>query len=117
MKKFLLLFIVFAAAGVVFTACSPEKKDRLSADTAAVSIDPVNPDTMSVGETVQFVVLVRNNGVDVNRGADWSVEPESLGSCSPKSGKTTMFTASTAGSGKITADVGGIKKQVDITVQ
>jgi len=119
LSLFSLLLVFASTAGIIFTACSHENKNRLSTNTATVSIDPINPGTIAPGASVQFSAIVRNNGNDVNTGVNWTCEPSTLGAFNPNGVKVTTFTAAqttTTVYGTITADAGGIRNSVNIIV-
>src|SRR5262249_47169614 len=83
---------------------------------ASLSVTPGSA-TVSVGATQRYTA----NGADsygnaVTVSPSWSTSP-ALGSFSPNPGNTSTFTASTRGSGTVTATVGSLTAASTLTVQ
>jgi hypothetical protein len=113
MRKYLLLLLCLSMAAV--SACT-SKKDRLTADTLVISIDPSSV-SVSTGAAKNLTAICKSaklNNVDITPA--WTVD-SGLGTFNPTSGKTTTFTAGTAvGTGKIYATYSGVIGSVNVTV-
>jgi hypothetical protein len=85
---------------------------------ASIALTPASA-TLSTGATQAFTATgadAYGNPVPI-AGAAWTVAPASLGTLSASSGTSTVFTAAaTAGSGSVSATVGGTQAGAVVTV-
>ena len=114
MKKILLFALCLSAAGLF--SCT-KKKDRLVGDTLTIHVNPsiIN---VSAGASTNISAICRSAQTD-NAGVSpsWTVDPASLGTFSPASGITTVFTAAAVtGTGKIYAAYSGIQGSGNLSV-
>lgn len=96
---------------MALAACDTAKRDRLSADTLRIVIDPgVVPGAMVFNSTMTLRALCSSaKSSDVDVTPTWTVE-NNIGVFTPVQGKTTVFKAgTTVGAGKVYAAVGSIR--------
>jgi hypothetical protein len=73
----------------------------VSSTTARLVVNPTSS-SLSVGDTQSFTAgAYKQDGSPLNLTYSWRLEGDSTGSLSPMTGKTTTFTASTAGTSKV----------------
>ncbi len=114
MKKILLLSL-FVCLVACFGACT--KRDKLTNNHMILQIEPADAINVGVGEDVSLKAIVKNIKMeDMDESVRWSVSPSDLGSFSSASSKSTVFTAETSNSGKITLSCQGMSVSVDVTV-
>ena len=113
MKKTLLLALCLSIMPAI--ACT-SKKSKLAADTLVIAVDPVTV-SVSTGAAKSLTAICKSaSSSDANISPSWTVD-SNLGSFSPKSGKTTTFTAGTAvGTGKIYATYSGVIGTAKVTI-
>ena len=115
MKKILLLSLIFSAA--LFVSCT-QKKDRLTADTLVISMEP--PQLIVGKQTATIIKAVAHNASGVTNAdinPSWSIVTTGLGSFSPAQGKTVTFNSGTLlGSTTIYAQYGTAQAIGNITV-
>jgi len=113
MKKILLSVLCLAVFG--FVSCT-SRKDKLTADTLVISIDPtaVSVSTGAAKNLTAICKSARSGNADVS--PTWAVD-SNLGTFNPKSGKTTTFTAgTTVGTGKIYATYSGVIGKATVNI-
>ena len=115
-KKILFLTLIMVFLLPCMFSCS--KRDKLTANTMLVSIEPKANELgykLNKGEQKTFSAVVRNaKGESVTpENASWSVAPSNLGSFDNSSSATTVFSATTEGSGKIILTCEGIQTSAD----
>jgi len=109
---------VFAVL-MLIVSCT-QKKDRLVSDTLTIAITPQSV-VVNTGASQTYTAVCRSetsNNVDIS--PQWTVDSPFLGTFSPKSGKTTTFTATNSamslGKGKIYATYSNIRASANVTV-
>ncbi|MBN1823953.1 MAG: hypothetical protein JW803_06525 [Endomicrobiales bacterium] len=103
-------------AGVI--ACT-SKKDRLTSNTLTITVDPSTAQNVNAGETLSLSAICRSAKSDnVAINPVWSVVSDTadLGTFGSASGKTSVFTARTPGTGTIYASYGSVRGGVSVTV-
>lgn len=121
-KKIFFLSLVMLFLLPCMFSCS--KRDKLTANTMLVSIEPRADFDIAVGESRALSAIVRNakNEIINPSNASWSVvdsdgAADTLGIFDPKNGVDTIFTAIAPGSGQIILTCEGVQTSVNITVQ
>lgn len=114
-KKILFLVLIMVFLLPCMFSCS--KRDKLTTNTMCVSIEPkvIN---MANGATITLTAVVRNAKGEsvVPENASWSVEPSNLGGFDNSSSVVTVFSATTAGTGKVILTCEGIQTSSDLTI-
>jgi hypothetical protein len=114
-KRILFLALIMVFLLPCMFSCS--KRDKLTANTMSVSIEPkvVN---VANGGTITLSAFVRNAKWEsvTPENASWSVDPSNLGSFDNPNSVTTVFSASNSGSGKIILTCEGIQTSADLTI-
>ena len=110
---FLTLIMVFLLPCVF--SCS--KRDKLTANTMWVSIEPKVVNVKN-GNSITLTALVRNaKGESITpEQVSWSVESSSLGTFDNPNSVTTVFSATSTGSGKIILICEGIQTSSELTI-
>lgn len=108
--------LLLALSLILMLSACDKKKDRLTADTLVIAIDPVSV-SVSTGTAKTLTAICRSaKSSNLNIAPAWTVD-SNLGTFNPASGKTTVFTAgSTAGTGKIYATYSGVIGSVNVSV-
>lgn len=113
MKKTTILIL---AALAVFPGCA-QKKNRLTANTLVITMDPSTDQTVASGGTLRLTAICKSAKSDsVDISPVWTID-SGLGSLANASGKANTFTAgTTAGTGGIYATYGDVTSSVTVTV-
>ena len=117
-KKILFLALVMVFLLPCVFSC--QKRDKLTANTMLVSIEPKTiPDGIKVGDAQNLSAFVRNAKYEsvTPDSVSWSVEPSDLGSFDDTSAPNTVFRATKTGTGKIILVCEGIQTSLDLTVK
>lgn len=120
-KKIFLLALVMLFLPLMFS-CS--KRDKLTANTMLVSIEPRSDFDLSAGESRNLSAIVRNakNEIITPESVRWSVtdsegvETDTLGIIDNPNQVNVVFTAMSSGSGKVVLTCEGIQTSVNVTV-
>ena len=112
-KKILFLVLITVFLLPCMFSCS--KRDRLTANTMLVSIEPKTIN-VTVGNSVTLSAVVRNAKCEevTPKKVSWSAQPSDLGTFDNSNSATTVFTRTSSAGGKIVLVCEGIQTSADI---
>ena len=112
-KKILFLVLVMVFLLPCMFSCS--KRDKLTANTMLVSIEP-KVITVAVGDSVTLSAVVRNAKCEAvtPKKVSWSVEPSDFGTFDNPNSSTTVFTRIGAGTGEVVLVCEGIQTSANV---